>query len=83
MVAVTLFPTNGKAAAYHVTTSWSGARAATYPGNGNSRRLSRAEQSTSLLTVITAVPIPQTNLFALTSLKRRQCLVCVSVKADH
>lgn len=81
MVAVTLFPTNGKAAAYHVTTSWSRARAATHPGN--SRRLSRAEQSSSLLTVITAVPIPQTNLFALTSLKRRQCLVCVSVKADH
>lgn len=96
MVAVTLFPTNGKAAAYHVTTSWSGlrgARAATHPGNSEQWTLEQpsrglvvwAEQLSSLLTVSTAfcLTATATNLFDLTSLKRRQCFVCVSVNADN
>lgn len=51
----------------------------------NSRLVVWAEQLRSLLTVITAfcLTATETNLFDLTSLKRRQCLVCVSVNADN
>lgn len=50
----------------------------------NSRLVVWAEQLSSLLTVITAfcLTATATNLFDLTSLKRRQCFVCVSVNAD-